>query len=190
MNILTWIALALFFLAFVVIRCWEFLNSRRASSRGKQQQQRQPKCSDLKRMAPYPAQPIKGRERYRVMMDVRRLDVQNWLTVDKNYMDEHVIRGQLLAQEKSKVLQCLPESYDACLEALEEVVEFLCQRFENMFERTQVGEQSTVFNKMTGETFVFGAEKNGQMDPLEMAVRLTMEDLSILMMNEEGEYYM
>ncbi|GLB12895.1 hypothetical protein AtubIFM61612_000284 [Aspergillus tubingensis] len=140
-------------------------------------------------MAPYPAQPIKGRERYRVMMDVRKLDVENWLTVDKNYMDEHEVRSQLLETEKSKVLQCLPESYDACLEALEEVVEFLCQRFSNVFEQKKCGDETTVHNKMTGETFCFGG-KNKDVDPLEIAVRLTMEDLSILMKNEEDEYYL
>ncbi|KAL4895660.1 hypothetical protein BDV59DRAFT_142491 [Aspergillus ambiguus] len=157
------------------------------------QNRHRPNCSDLKRMAPYPAQPIKGRERYRVMMDVRKLDVENWLTVDKNYLDEHQVRSQLLQREKRKVLQCLPESYDACLEVLEEVVEFLTQRFANMFERRVAADNSTtVYNKMTGETFVYGGEKGGddRVDPLEIAVRLTMEDLSILMKNADDEYYM
>ncbi|PWY88737.1 hypothetical protein BO94DRAFT_534640 [Aspergillus sclerotioniger CBS 115572] len=140
-------------------------------------------------MAPYPAQPIKGRERYRVMMDIRKLDVENWLTIDKNYMDEHEVRSHLLQTEKSKVLQCLPESYDACLEALEEVVEFLCQRFSNVFEQKKCGDETIVHNKMTGETFAFGGE-NKDVDPLEIAVRLTMEDLSILMKNEDNEYYL
>lgn len=149
-----------------------------------------PSGNDLKRIAPYPAQPIKGRERYRVMMDVRKLDEQNWLTVDKNYMDEHQIRGQLLDHEKSKVLQALPESYDACLETLEEVVEFLCMRFPNMFAKKSVGEETTVVNKTTGETFVFGGPQNAHVDPLEIAVRLTMEDLSVLLKNEDDEYYL
>ncbi|KAL4934426.1 heme-dependent oxidative N-demethylase family protein [Aspergillus undulatus] len=147
-------------------------------------------CNDIKRMAPYPAQPIKGRDRYRVMMDVRKLDVENWLTLDKNYMDEHVVRSQLLAHEKQKVFQCLPESYDACLEALEEVVEFLTQRFANMFGMKKDGEKTTVYNKVTDEAFAFGGDRAEQMDPLEIAVRLTMEDLSILMKNADGEYYL
>ncbi|KAL5364956.1 hypothetical protein BJX96DRAFT_168709 [Aspergillus floccosus] len=180
MNHLTWLALALLLVSLAVVKYW----------RDRNPPSKQPNCNDLKRMAPYPAQPIKGRERYRVMMDVRKLDVQNWLTIDKNYMDEHQVRSQLLAREKRKVLQCLPESYDACLEALEEVVEFLCQRFGSMFERKVAGDQTTVYNKMTGETFVFGGEKGDGMDPLEIAVRLTMEDLSILMKNADDEYYM
>lgn len=146
--------------------------------------------ADIKRVAPYPAAPIKGRQRYRVMMDVRKLDEDNWLTMDKNYLEEHQIRAQLLAQQKRKVLQSLPESYDACVEALHEVVEFLCARFPDAFAQSKSGDEVTVQNKMTGETFVFGGEKNAHVDPLEVAVRLTMEDLSILMKNPDDEYLM
>ncbi|BDD57242.1 hypothetical protein MPDQ_003346 [Monascus purpureus] len=152
----------------------------------RQQQDNDPKC-----MAAYPAQPIKGRERYRVMMDIRRLDEQNWLTVDGKYPDEHKVRTQLLEEKKGQVLQCLPESYEACLEALEEVVEFLCHRYPNMFKKESNGKTKTVHNKMTGEIFAYGGDDgSAQLDPLEIAVRLTMEDLSILMKNDDEEYYL
>ncbi|KAF7593851.1 hypothetical protein BBP40_010786 [Aspergillus hancockii] len=124
------------------------------------------------------------------MMDIRKLDAQNWLTIDKNYMAEHQVRSQLLQHEKPNVFQCLPESYDACLEVLEEVVDFLCQRFPDRFVHKKAGDdESTIHNKMTGETFSFGGQNN-EVDPLEIAVRLTMEDLSILMKNEDDEYYL
>lgn len=145
-------------------------------------------ADDPKRMAPYPAQPIKGRKKYHVMMDVRKLDQRNWLTIDKNYMAEHQVRNDLLRNERSRVIQCLPESQEACKEALEEVVAFLCERFPGMFEKKQRGGEMTVLNKKTGEKFLFGESK--EMEPLEIAVRLTMEDLSILMTNEDGEYYL
>ncbi|RJE24413.1 hypothetical protein PHISCL_03267 [Aspergillus sclerotialis] len=144
---------------------------------------------NVKCIAPYPVQPIKGRERYRVMMDMRKLDMENWLTIDKYYMDEHRVRSKLLEKEKSKVLQCLPESYEGCMEMLEEVVEFLCRQFPNVFECRKHGNETTVYNRMTGETFVFGTD-NDQIGPLEIAVRLTMEDLSVLMKNSDGEYYL
>lgn len=144
---------------------------------------------DLERMVPYPAQPIRGRESYRVMMDVRKLDRHNWLTIDKNYVPEHRVRDRLLEAERKKVFQCLPESREACAEALAEVVTFLCERFPWMFEQTKRGEEKMVLNKKTGETFVFTETNNG-MEPLEIAVRLTMEDLSILMKNEDDEYYL
>ncbi|KAJ5883484.1 uncharacterized protein N7473_010370 [Penicillium subrubescens] len=148
--------------------------------------------SDVKRMAPYPAQPIKGRERYRVMMDIRKLDVQNWLTLDKNYMEEHSVRDDLLREKRDKVLQCLPESAHACQEALEEVSEFLCERYPNMFQKLVQGDRASIQNRMTGEQFEIGGSDSGGegIDALEAAVRLTMEDLSILMMNKDGEYYL
>ncbi|OQE14108.1 hypothetical protein PENSTE_c039G07681 [Penicillium steckii] len=148
--------------------------------------------SNVKRLAPYPAQPIRGRKQYRVMMDIRRMDSQNWLTLDKNYMEEHRVRDHLLREKKSEVLRCLPESLESCHEALEEVSEFLCQRFPNMFRKVSENNQDLIENCMTGEKFDLGRSVSGGIDTdaLEAAVRLTMEDLSILMLNDEGEYYL
>lgn len=148
--------------------------------------------SDVKGMAPYPAQPIRGRERYRVMMDIRKLDVQNWLTLDKNYMEEHRVRDQLLREKKDTILQCLPESRDCCQEALEEVSQFLCERFPSGFQKANQSGEDIIENRMTGEKFnITSHAKNGSStDALEAAVRLTMEDLSVLMLNEDGEYYL
>lgn len=148
--------------------------------------------SDLKRMAPYPAQPIRGREKYRIMMDIRRLDAQNWLTLDKNYIDEHRVRDRLLREKRDQVLQCLPESDEACQETLVEVSEFLCQRFPSMFHRIVQDKESWIENRATKEKFnITNQTKAGDItDALEAAVRLTMEDLSVLMINEDGEYYL
>lgn len=148
--------------------------------------------SDLKCMAPYPVQPIKGRERYRVMMDIRKMDAQNWLTLDKNYMEEHRVRDHLLREKRDQVLRCLPESVEACQEALEAVSTFLCERFPNTFRTTVHEKEKFVRNCMTGEEFRIDGAAPGKKptDALEAAVRLTMEDLSILMRNEEGEYYL
>jgi hypothetical protein len=150
------------------------------------------KSSDVKRMAPYPAQPIKGRQRYRVMMDIRKLDAQNWLTLDKNYMNEHRVRTQLLHEKRGEVIQCLPESLESCQEALEEVSDFLCERFSTIFTMSTHDNRKIIENRMTGDKFtVSGRDANeGLTEALEAAVRLTMEDLSILMINEEGEYYL
>lgn len=149
-------------------------------------------ASDFKRMAPYPAQPIRGRERYRVMMDIRKLDSQNWLTLDKNYMEEHRVRDYLLSEKRDQVLRCLPESVEACREALEEVSSFLCQQFPNMFHLSFGYGKKIIRNCMTGEMFEIGGSVSTEKltDALEAAVRLTMEDLSILMKNEDGEYYL
>lgn len=162
---------------------WKWLSSQASTARSKGEE-----YDDATRMPPYPSEPIKGREKFRITMGLRKLDEWNWLTVDKNYMKEHQVRDALLRDERDNVFQCLPESKEACAEALEEVVNFLCERFPGMFEQRKCGSDTEVHNKKTGEMFVFGS--NNTMEPLEIAVRLAMEDLSILMKNDEGEYYL
>jgi hypothetical protein len=122
-------------------------------------------------------------------MDMYNMDTQGWLVIDKNYMDEHRIRSWLLKEKKDEVLQYLPESYDACLEALEEVVKFLCHRYPDMFKQEIDGDLYTIQNKMTGETFMVG-EQDKMAHPLEIAARIAMEDVSILMKNEDNEHYL
>ncbi|KAE8554096.1 hypothetical protein EYB25_002634 [Talaromyces marneffei] len=147
------------------------------------------KVQDATHKAPYPCNAIKGNQKFRITMGLRRLDERNWLTVDKNYLKEHDVRISLLQNQRSQVIQCLPESKIACAEALEVVAEFLCERFPDMFRMKEAAGVKTIYNSKTGESFVIGDENSG-IDPLETAVRLAMEDLSILMKNEEGEYYL
>ena len=74
-------------------------------------------------------------------------------------------------------------------QGLEVVAEFLCERYPDMFHIEEVGDMRRILNSKTGESFVIGDE-NSAADPLETAVRLAMEDLSILLKNKEGEYYL
>jgi hypothetical protein len=192
MTVFSLVAIPLFVFLFAVRHQKQLLQWLSEEFKGTFCSENASKLPDIKRMAPYPAQPIKGRERYRVMMDIRKLDAQNWLTLDKNYIDEHRVRTQLLHEKRERVLRCLPESIEPCQEALEEVSDFLCERFPNMFEMSMHNNQKFIINHMTGDRFpVSGRDSNeGLTEALEAAVRLTMEDLSILMMNEEGEYYL
>ncbi|KAN0070841.1 Protein of unknown function (DUF3445) domain containing protein [Elaphomyces granulatus] len=162
---------------------WNWLPSLLAAIRSKVPD------SDVTHMAPYPCEPIKARAKFSLTMGLRRLNQPNWLTVDKNYVDEHWIRDRLLRENRQQVLQCLPESQAACEEMLEEVIGFLCDHFPGMFERKRRGSTLVICNKETCESFAFGPSNN-KMEPLEIAARLAMEDLSILMPNEDGEYYL
>ncbi|KAG0158393.1 Hsp70 family protein [Penicillium digitatum] len=53
-------------------------------------------------------------------------------------------------------------------------------------------DRKIVENRMTSDSFTVSGRnpKEGFTEALEAAVRLTMEDLSILMMNKEGEFYL
>lgn len=142
---------------------------------------------DLKQMRPYPDEPIKGREKYKITMGLRKADRENWLTIDNKYMEEHWVRDGLLREEREKVFQCLPESQEACKETRDEVISFLCERFPQMFEKIRTLNGSAIHNKQTGEQFNLRHSKGG-MEPLEIAARLAMEDFSVLLPNDEGQY--
>lgn len=144
---------------------------------------------DVTLTAPYPCNAIKGSRKFRITMGLRKLDVRNWLTVDKNYMKEHEIRNSLLKNERKKVFECLPESREACAEILEIVSHFLCERYPSMFRMKKDGARIEIQNIKTGEIFVSDGS-DSTMEPLEIAVRLAMEDLNVLMLNSEGEYYL
>lgn len=144
---------------------------------------------DVTQRAPYPCNAIKGNQKFRITMGLRKLDELNWLTVDKNYMREHEIRDSLLQNQRDDVLQCLPESKAACAESLEVVAEFLCERYPSMFHMETCGAARKIHNVKTGESFVID-DANSTAEPLEIAVRLAMEDLSVLMKNDDGEYYL
>jgi hypothetical protein len=58
-----------------------------------------------------------------------------------------------------------------------------------MFQTKRDGQGTEIRNLKTEEAFVFD-DAHDTMDALEIAARLTMEDLSVLMVNADGDYYL
>jgi hypothetical protein len=59
-----------------------------------------------------------------------------------------------------------------------------------MFETQKSRSGSVIKNKATGETFSMDKSGASRLGPLEIASILAMEDLTVLLENEDGEYYM
>ncbi|KAK2792809.1 hypothetical protein FQN51_001568 [Onygenales sp. PD_10] len=140
---------------------------------------------DLEKLSRYPIPQIKGKEKYRTTMGLKRLDQRNWLTIDKNYMEEHKLRDSLFRNQRSKVFHCAPESHHACEETLQVVTTYLCKRYPAMFKL----DGNTVKITKTSEEFHL-KDPTKAMEPLEIAARLAMEDLSVLLENDKGEMYL
>ncbi|OJD27210.1 hypothetical protein ACJ73_01394 [Blastomyces percursus] len=140
---------------------------------------------DLENLTPYPVEQIKGRAKYRTNMGLKRLDQHNWLTIDKNYIEQHKLRDALLRTQRSKVFQCLPEARNACEELLNEVATYLCGRYPAIFAM----DNDAVRITKTDEVFCLRDRTNG-LEPLEVAARLAMEDFSIVLENDSGQSYL
>lgn len=126
-------------------------------------------------------------------MGLRKLDLENWLTVDSTYHEFHQVRRQLLKERKNEVIQCLPGSRLACEEVLDLVVGFLTTKYPDLFETTAgyntLKPPEFIRNKITGEECLLLG--NATLPPLEIAARVAMEDFNVLMRNEEtGEHHL
>lgn len=145
-----------------------------------------PDLFDLQALETYPHRPFSQSGKYHMTMGLRKLDVENWLTVDKNYMTQHRIRAGLLADKKMRVLQCLPGSEDACVEVLDLIVDYLTRKYPAMYQVFEGADSiQKIRNTETGEDF--GLKPPFQdMGPLEIAARLVCEDISLLKKCSDG----
>lgn len=145
-----------------------------------------PQVFDLQALEPYPHHPFSQGGKYHMTMGLRRLDVENWLTIDKNYTTEHGVRGEILAENKHTVLRCLPGSEDACAEVLALIVGYLTDKYPAMYEIVRRDDDpERIRNMETGEEFSLEPPFDG-MAPLEIAARLVCEDISILKKGIDG----
>lgn len=145
-----------------------------------------PDVFDLQTLEPYLQQPFNGSGRYHMTMALRKLDAENWLTVDKNYITQHGVRTAILADKKHRVLQCLPGSDDACIEVLGLVVDYLTAKYPAMYRIVQAdGNTKSIRNTETGEVFTLTPPFEN-MPPLEIAARLVCEDINILKQGRDG----
>jgi len=120
--------------------------------------------------------------------NLKKLDEDDWLIIDKHYKKFHKARAKLLADRKPEVLRSALGSEVARQEALEMVVAFLTKKHPEMFEVNRQSDDAIIHNKATGEKFRIEPPYY-DMQPLEIAARLAMEDFSILMKGGT-EYYL
>lgn len=146
---------------------------------------------DLQALEPYPPHPFNRNERYNMTMGLQKLDVENWLTVNKNYPTQHRIRAGLLAAKEERVLQCLPGSEEACIEVLDLVVDYLTNKYPAMYQLVEGdGDVERIRNRETGEEFGL-QQPFEETAPLEIAARLVAEDINILKQaSDGGEHYL
>ena len=71
------------------------------------------------------------------------------------------------------------------MELLEEFCDYLPERYPSLYKKTPVG----MDNLVTGESFNI-VERPLIEDPLQMAARMTQDDVAIMFAKEDGQYYL
>ena len=176
--------LCLLLLVPISIALWRTIAPERATKSGTVSDQAV--VFDLRALEPDPPQPFNQSGRYHMTMGLRKLNVETWLSVDKNYMTQHRIRTGILADKTNKVLQCLPGSEDACLEVLDLVVDHLTNKYPAMYKVIEEdGNSRRIENMESGEVFGLQPLVVG-MASLETVARLVSEDINILKKGSNG----
>ncbi|KAK4958002.1 hypothetical protein LTR10_004427 [Elasticomyces elasticus] len=138
---------------------------------------------------PHPYAPWSG-GKFQMTMGIRKTQEDSWLMLDNRYREEQSLRERLLGSERAGVLQYLDGSEDACRETLEYIVAFLTRRFPDLFFRSPK-DPDYLCNGITGATFRVADPL--EQHPLEIAARLVMEDMNLLIQGagpDPDEHYL
>lgn len=118
----------------------------------------------------------------------------DWIELDNHYLRFHADKTARLA-EPGRAAKCVkvdpdPRVYDGTLELLEELTDYLTERYPSMFQRTPVG----LDNLLTGEKFDTRATHltvNGIPEsPMQLSARLIQDDLALMFEKPDGQSYL
>ena len=144
---------------------------------------------DIKEVPPHPYRPWKAGKFY-MTMGLQKMPEDEWLLLDKCYLEEQKLRRELLDKCPEEVMQVLPGSHDACVETLEMMVEFFTSRYPQHFTFTD-SSRCYVHNRITDKVFRVVEPYDEQ--PLAVAAQLCMEDMNIMMQgagDDPEEHYL
>ncbi|ORY13271.1 Alg9-like mannosyltransferase family-domain-containing protein [Clohesyomyces aquaticus] len=134
---------------------------------------------------PLPYRPFRYGPKYNVTMGLRTMHWDEWIELDNHYMKFHNLKAQRIIERGSKCSHTAPEAFDGACELLEELCDYLPQRYPSLYKKTEVGMENIV----TGETFNI-VERPLKEDPMQMAARFVQDDLAIMFERPDGQYYL
>ncbi|MCJ1377837.1 hypothetical protein MMC17_000933 [Xylographa soralifera] len=133
---------------------------------------------------------------YNLTMGLHKPKHDRWLVVDDNYLVEHAIKQRLLQDKKKSVIGHTQGAEAACEELLKIVVKSLTENYPESFRYCSrpglrvdlcVETVDCVEILSTGEVFQLSAPFTPK-TALEIAAHLTMEDLNILSIDDNGQH--
>lgn len=143
-------------------------------------------------ISPLPYRPFRHGPKYNINLGLRSMNWDDWIQLDNDYMRFHDDKARRIVERGSKCIKTDPDPkvYDATLELLEELTDYLTERYPSMFKRTDVG----LDNILTSESFDTRSDHltvNGNKEsPMQLCARLVQDDLAIMFEKEDGQYYL
>ncbi len=118
-----------------------------------------------------------------VPIGLQSLNTDEWIEIDCHYRKYIAVKRDLLNERNEAVFMFKDGTETASREVLDMLVDYLPQRFPNMFRKTANG----IDNLITNESFDLVG--NIRMHPLNIASRLIQEDLVIMQHDPQDGLY-
>ncbi|KAF2647687.1 hypothetical protein K491DRAFT_709108 [Lophiostoma macrostomum CBS 122681] len=122
---------------------------------------------------------------YHITMGLKRMDVEDWIEIDKTYMERYRLKKDLFENHREDVMQIQDGVEDAAFEALELLINVLPKRYPTMFKKI---DGTTIQNLVTGDTWdtARGASTWEKYHPMQVMSLLATEDFFIMHTDDEG----
>ncbi|KAM0340604.1 hypothetical protein ACHAPU_010441 [Fusarium lateritium] len=119
-------------------------------------------------------------------MGIRKLDWNNWIEMDSNFLWYHDTKVSELDKDIDAHVQYVDNAVtrDACFEVLEELTAYLTARYPKIFQLSD----GLLRNTLTGEAFSYPA--SNPQEAMATAAKLVQDDLVIMVEEEDGEYHL
>ncbi|KAK2630532.1 hypothetical protein QTJ16_001352 [Diplocarpon rosae] len=122
---------------------------------------------------------------YHITMGLRNMDWDEWIELDNQYLRYHADKAKRIRERGSKCSYTDPAAFEGAVELLEELTGYLPERYPSLYRKTPVG----MDNLVTGESFNI-VERPLLEDPMQMAARMTQDDLALMFEKADGQYYL
>ncbi|CAF0786838.1 unnamed protein product [Rotaria sp. Silwood1] len=123
---------------------------------------------------------------FQMTMNLQSLDTHDWIQIDPYYRQHIRLKQELLNSARRNYLFLYKdETYDASMEVLQMLIEYLPYQYPNMFQRNH--SKTKIINLITRQ--IFDLTESDHMHPLEIAALLVQEDLVIMQRHPNEEIY-
>lgn len=135
---------------------------------------------------PIPYRPFKSGPDYFVTMGIGRLDLNDWIELDNQWMKFHNEKLVRLSDERSS-LRCktLPQAFHAAQETMQLLSQYLVYRYPSLFQYQYDQNKKYIRIKVTNEIYPIESD-----DPLRYASLLIQDDLALMIEGSDGQYYL
>ncbi|KZF25207.1 glycosyltransferase family 22 protein [Xylona heveae TC161] len=134
---------------------------------------------------PLPYRPFRYGPKYHITMGLRTMQWDDWIELDNQFRKFHSEKARRIKERGNKCCKTAPVAFDGAVELLEELCDYLPQRYPSLFRKTPAG----MDNLLTKESFNIFQRPLSE-DPMAMAARMVQDDLAIMFEGPDGQYYL